>query len=446
MAKQSFPRGVVLIIGAWNYPFQLVLLPLIGAIAAGNCAVVKPSEVSESATKWLMRFVAPVLDTERIVFVEGGAQETTVLLNHRWDFIFYTGNAAVARIIMSAASKFLTPVSLELGGKCPAIFDDLSTNDLHSSPSLSAPLNGTKSTQNSNSSPSSSIGSFGSNSFTKTAIKRLLMGKFLNVGQTCVAPDFCLIPKSFEKEFIQLVQQTLTQFFGCNPRQSAHLARIVNSRHFLRLKRLIESTSSGSIVIGGSMDENDLWIDPTIVKIDLSAEDIISKSLGEKGKENSFSLPPLLTEEIFGPILPFIVYEDASQIPALVNLICQQPLALYVFSQNSDFSRRIINATRSGSVSINETVSHASFRDLPFGGVGSSGIGQYYGKSSFDLFSHTRPILQRDLVPDAPLRFPPHSDHSRELISRLQPYSMPAKIAPAISTTSRKIYQFVAKL
>lgn len=441
----SYPRGVVFIIGAWNYPFQLVLLPLIGAIAAGNCIVVKPSEVSESATQWLMQFVAPVLDSKRIAFVEGGPQETTVLLKQKWDFIFYTGNATVGRLVSTAAANFLTPVALELGGKCPAIFDDLTT---------SSPTSGTGSASyttissaGSNDSSSSTSSSSSSDHFSKTAIRRLLMGKFLNVGQTCVAPDYCIIPAAFEAKFVELVKDTLLEFFGQDPRQSQHLARIVNRRHFGRLKSLVSSLGpSDKIVVGGSMEEADLWIEPTLIRMGSDVSTILhTKDSPNKVSDSTAALAPLLTEEIFGPILPYVVYDRVSDLAPVVQLISHEPLALYIFSRNRGFSRSIINSTRSGSVSVNEAVSQASFRDLPFGGVGSSGSGQYYGKRTFDLFSHSRPILQRDLVPDAPLRYPPYSDQSLSVISHLQPYSLPASVTPAISSSTRRLHDLIRK-
>lgn len=402
------------IIGAWNYPFQLVLLPLIGAIAAGNCIVVKPSEVSESSTKWLMQFVAPVLDAKRIVFVEGGVKETTILLQQKWDFIFYTGNASVGRIVATAAANFLTPVTLELGGKCPAIFD----------------------------------GSIFPTSFAKTAVKRLIMGKFLNMGQTCVAPDYCLIPASFESIFVSLVKEVLFEFFGPkDPRFSPYLARIVNRKHFLRLKNLLASLSSDDkILVGGNMEEADLWIEPTLVRVGWDANSILKlQNSDKKSQTDSTSLGPILTEEIFGPILPFVVYDDASQLAPLVQLISHEPLALYIFSTNQDFSKNLIKSTRSGSIGINEVVSQASFRDLPFGGVGSSGTGQYYGKRTFDLFSHSRPILQREPVPDAPIRFPPYNETDLKLIANLQPYSLPAAVTPIISSSTRRLHDFLRR-
>lgn len=392
-----------------------------------------------------MQFVAPVLDSKRIVFVEGGPQETTTLLKQKWDFIFYTGNATVGRIVSTAAANHLTPVALELGGKCPAIFDDLHTS---SSTSFSSPNADTSKPLPGNNHASSSLTpSSPSDSFSKTAIRRLLMGKFLNVGQTCVAPDYCLVPAAFEAKFVQLVGETLLEFFGKDPRQSKHLARIVNRRHFGRLKSLLGSVGpSDRIIVGGTMEEADLWIEPTLVRMGSSARTILQSSEDKKNtSETASALAPLLTEEIFGPILPYVVYDSIADLAPFVQLISHEPLALYIFSRNRAFSRGLINSTRSGSVSVNEAVSQASFRDLPFGGVGSSGSGQYYGKRTFDLFSHSRPILQRELVPDAPLRYPPYSDQSLSVISHLQPYSLPAAITPALSSSTRRIHDLIRK-
>lgn len=404
--------------------------------------MVKPSEVSESATKWLLQFVAPVLDSKRILFVEGGANETSQLLKQKWDFIFYTGNATVGRIVATAASQFLTPVALELGGKCPAIFDNIDSSSSSATPASKLSSSGAKSSSSSHSSNESSLPGF-----AKIAVMRLLMGKFMNMGQTCVAPDYCLIPASFETTFVQLVQETLLAFFGQDPRTSSHLARLINRRHFTRVKSLLTGLGpKDKVMHGGSMEENDLWIEPTLVRIGQDASDILAtQDAKNKSKEVSPALSPLLTEEIFGPILPYVIYDSPSQIPLLVQTISHEPLALYIFSRDRAFARNVINATRSGSVSINEAVSQASFRDLPFGGVGSSGSGQYYGKRTFDLFSHSRPILQRDLVPDAPLRYPPYSDQSLSIISNLQPYSLPASVTPAVSSSARKLHDLIRK-
>ena len=432
------PRGVVLIIGAWNYPFQLVLLPLIGAIAAGNCAVVKPSEVSEEVFKWMVKVLAPRLDPQRIIFVSGGVKETTELLSQKWDYIFYTGNGTVGKIVMEAAAKNLTPLTLELGGKCPVIIDDLSSDGGMFMP---GPCSGVEEGKvfgisfrpSLTSNPISCV-----DSCLNTCVKRIVMGKFLNMGQTCVAPDYVILPSSLERSFINALQHVLLQFYGADTKQSEHLSRIINQKQYERLALLLKSASQdANIVIGGKDDINDLWIEPTIVKVLLPHQVSPMKKSTERRKS---SLHPLLTQEIFGPILPYVTYNDPSEIVPLVNRISEQPLALYVFSTRKVFLHAIVPHTRSGAVSINECVSHASFRDLPFGGTGSSGFGQYYGKRTFKLFSHHLPVLKRTLsTPDPSIRYPPYSKNDLKTIYRLQPLSLPAKLTPIISKVSDKI-------
>lgn len=381
----SSARGVVLIIGPWNYPFQLVLLPLIGAIAAGNCVVIKPSEVAVHTSKWLTNVVGGVLDRQRIKFIPGGVKETTLLLKQRWDYIFYTGNPTVGKIVMTAAAVHLTPVTLELGGKSPVIFDKCNLN---------------------------------------VSVRRLVMGKFLNMGQTCVAPDYVFIPEELEAEFVTVFKNTLMEFFGDDLQRSPDLSRIINKHHVARLKGLLSAEPSSSILLGGRVDEQDLWVEPTLVKPQSGA--------------------PLLTEEIFGPILPIIIYKDLRSVISHINRL-GQPLALYIFSDDSAFVDRIVQNTRSGAVVINETVSHASFRDLPFGGVGSSGFGRYYGKYSFDTFSHERPIVWRPTWKDPALRFPPYNDSSISIITRLARYTMPSMSTVGVTTAVAAASLFAAR-
>lgn len=265
-----------------------------------------------------------------------------------------------------------------------------------------------------------------------------MMGKFLNMGQTCVAPDFLILPSSLEQDFIETAKRVLIEFYTSKPKESEHLSRIINQRHFERLHSLLKSANhDAKIVLGGASDSNDLWIEPTIVKVIQMEKTTPSKRFGG---EKISTLHPLLTQEIFGPILPYVTYKDAAEIVPLVNRISEQPLALYVFSTQKTFLRSIVSQTRSGAVSINECVSHASFRDLPFGGTGSSGFGQYYGKKTFKLFSHLRPILTRTLsTPDPSLRYPPHSERDLSIISKLQPLTVPAKLTPILSKVSDKI-------
>lgn len=379
---------MVLIIGPWNYPFQLVLLPLIGAVAAGNCVVIKPSEVAPHVARWLADVIGSVLDRERIKFVLGGVKEITALLSQRWDYIFYTGNPTVGKIVMTAAAAHLTPVTLELGGKSPVIFDSSENLDL------------------------------------EVSVRRLVMGKFLNMGQTCVAPDHVFIPEKMEVRFVQIFKEVLWEFFGDKPQTSPELSRIINKHHLMRLKAMLAAESPGAVLMGGQVDEADLFCSPTLVKARLGG--------------------PLMTQEIFGPILPLVTYTNIKEVIQTINNQ-GQPLALYIFSTNFEFVDFIVKNTRSGAVAINETVSHASFRDLPFGGVGSSGFGKYYGKYTFDTFSHDRSILWRPLWKDPSLRFPPYSSSSLSIIRRLQRYSLPTLEKVGMVTTVAGLSFFAAK-
>lgn len=399
----------------------------------------KPSEVSEEVMRWMMNVMAPRLDTRRIVFVNGGVKETTELLRQKWDYIFYTGNGTVGKVILDAAAKTLTPVTLELGGKCPVVIDNLASDGGTSLKRSRGPIGSIERLKLVFLTSFRSLYPLcSSESSLNTGVKRILMGKFLNMGQTCVAPDYLILPASLEQAFVETAKSVLTEFYGPQPKQSEHLSRIINHRHFSRLGLLLKSASQdATIVVGGQSDSKDLWIEPTIVKVLLPHQVTPSKKAGE-GKISS--LHPLLSQEIFGPILPYVTYDDVTQIVPLVNQISEQPLALYVYSSRKRFLDDIVPRTRSGAVSINECVSHASFRDLPFGGTGSSGFGQYYGKKSFTLFSHLRPILKRSLsTPDPSMRYPPHSPKELRVISRLQPFSLHAKLNPILSKVSDKL-------
>lgn len=313
-----------MIIGPWNYPLQLVILPLVGAIAAGNCVVIKPSEISSHVSNWLFTNLNQYLDSKRIIVIEGGIEETNRLLQQKWDYIFYTGNLNVGKIVMKAASEFLTPLTLELGGKCPVIVSsDVDMN---------------------------------------LVCKRVALGKFMNMGQTCVSPDHIFVPHEKLDQFIEEMKNTLIEFFGSNPQNSKDLSRIINKydflqffiltifqrNHLFRLKSLI-SQHKNSIVLGGQFDEDDLYLAPTLI-----LEPNINSSL--------------VSDEIFGPILPIFTYKE--DIKPVISQINEkgQPLSIYIFCKDLKFADYIINHTRSGSVSINETVVQATCRDLPFGG------------------------------------------------------------------------------
>lgn len=338
--------GVALIIGAWNYPFQLTLAPLVGAIAAGNCALLKPSELAPASAALMADLVGRYLDTDAIAVVEGGANVAAALLEQRFDIIFYTGGERVGRIVMTAAAAHLCPVVLELGGKNPCIVDE--TADL------------------------------------AVAARRIAWGRFLNAGQICVAPDHILVAASVEQALIQHLGQALKEFFGPDPRSSPDFGRIVNDAHFERLSRMLDD---GHAVIGGQTDRAMRYIAPTVLT-------------------NVTSDSAVMTEEIFGPILPIIAYRDLAERLARIRSR-PAPLALYAFTGDSAVADHIIAATQSGTVAVNDTVVFMANPALPFGGVGSSGMGSCHGKYSFDAFSRPRAILKRGFALDSSLRYPP---------------------------------------
>jgi len=335
------PKGVVLLIGPWNFPIELVLHPLVSAIAAGNCVVIKPSEVSSNCAVLIERLINKYLDTSCIKVVQGAVAETTALLKEHWDHIFYTGNGHVGRIVLKAAAEHLTPVTLELGGKSPVIVDK------------SAKM--------------------------KSVIERVSTAKFsMNVGQICVAPDYVVIHKDREQEFIQGMKQHIENLFGKDVKQSPHFGRIINANHVRRIGGLLSETQ-GEVVVGGmdTIDADSKFIPPTIVK---------DAQLGE----------PLLTEEIFGPVLPVVTTTSIEDAVEKVNHICDQPLALYVFSEDKSATEYVLGNTTSGGACINTSLEHLLNHNLPFGGVGSSGYGSYHGKAGFDEFTHRRSVLHQD--------------------------------------------------
>ncbi|KAK3792234.1 hypothetical protein RRG08_035989 [Elysia crispata] len=348
---QKEPLGVALIIGAWNYPVQLTLLPLIGAIAAGNCCIIKPSELSPKTAEFLQEYIPKYLDNDCIKVVNGGVPETTALLKERFDIILYTGNSNVAKIVMEAASKFLTPVILELGGKSPVFIDR--------------------------------------NTDLNVVARRLSWGKFLNAGQTCVAPDYVMCPKEVQDELVSSVKTAIDEFFTKDPKSSDSYGRIVNSRHFGRLQKLLEGTKP---VIGGDSDEKERFISPTVVT-DVQFTDNI------------------MQEEIFGPLLPIITVKDHNEAIEVINSR-EKPLALYVFTNNKSVREDIRQKTSSGAFVVNDTVLHGGLCSLPFGGVGNSGMGAYHGKHSFDAFSHSKAVLEKSLGMESAnsIRYPPYTE------------------------------------
>jgi len=346
------PLGVGLIIGAWNYPIQLVLSPLIAAISGGNAAVLKPSEVSPASAAALAELVPQYLDRDAISVVTGGVEETTTLLEQHWDHIFFTGGTSIGRIVMTAAAKNLTPVVLELGGKSPAIVD------------ASADL--------------------------KVAARRIAHGRWLNAGQTCTAPDYVLVTKTVAPAFLDQLKAALLDFYGPDPQHSPDFGRIVSVRHFDRVKRLLDA---GTVHHGGGHDRADLYIAPTILT-DVPAD------------------APVLQEEIFGPILPVIEVDGIDRAIAHVNAR-PHPLGLYVFAGDAAVAERILAETSSGDAAVNDCAVQPIVRELPFGGVGNSGMGKYHGEWGFRAYTNARGVLRRGTGLDPSLRYPPYSRNSR---------------------------------
>jgi len=348
-SAQTYPEplGVVLIIGPWNYPFHLVISPLVGAIAAGNCAIIKPSELAPHTSSLMARIFSQHFPPELIKVIEGDVETSQKLLAEKFDHIFFTGSTSVGKIVMSAAAKYLTPVTLELGGKSPCIVDE----DIH----------------------------------LENTVKRIIWGKFLNAGQTCIAPDYLLVNTKIKADLLASLQKWLKQFYGENPIHCPDYGRIIHQKHFYRLTNLLKC---GQVVIGSEVKLEELYIAPTIIT-NVSWDD------------------PVMSEEIFGPILPIVEYEDISVAIALINSR-PKPLALYLFTQNQSLQQRILQETSSGGVCINDTIMQFGLSSLPFGGVGDSGIGSYHGKKSFDTFSHEKSVLQNSWWWDLNWRYPPY--------------------------------------
>jgi aldehyde dehydrogenase (NAD+) len=342
----SEPLGVVLIIGPWNYPFTLNLLPLIGAIASGNCAVVKPSEFAPHTSKLIAEIISKHFPLEYIAVIEGDVEVSQKLLQEKFDHIFFTGGTATGKIIMAAAAKYLTPVTLELGGKSPCIVD----KDID----------------------------------LEVAARRIAWGKFYNAGQTCVAPDYVLIHQEIKAEFLKAVEKCIQEFYGENPKNSPDYGRIINQKQFSRVANLIQ----GDILCGGETNADELYISPTVID-NISWEDAI------------------MQDEIFAPILPVIEYRDINDVIDKINLR-PKPLALYLFSKNKNLQQKILCETSSGGVCINDVLKQTSGSTLAFGGVGDSGIGSYHGKASFDTFSHYKSVVTRPFFLDAKILYAPY--------------------------------------
>ncbi len=352
------PLGVVLVIAPWNYPIQLLLVPAAGAIAAGNAVVMKPSEVSAATSTVLARLVPKYLDQKAITLVEGGVPETTALLAEHFDHIFYTGNGSVGRIVMAAAANNLTPVTLELGGKSPVIIDD--SANIH------------------------------------VAARRIAWGKWLNAGQTCVAPDYILVNEKVRQPFLDELGKAINDFFGADPQTSESYGRIVSPRHFDRLKSLM---TGGKVIIGGETNAESRYVAPTVLAdVDMNSA--------------------LMNEEIFGPLLPVLSINSTKQ---AIEFIAARPhpLALYVFAENKSVVKEVLAKTTAGGVTVNGTLMHLTSPHLPFGGIGESGMGGYHGKSGVRLFQHMKPVLSRGTKLDPSLAYPPYTDKKAKLFRKL---------------------------
>lgn len=347
------PYGVALIIAPFNYPVQLVFEPLLGAISGGNCIVVKPSEFTPHVSLVLEKLVAETFDSAFIAVVQGEQQETTWLLESKFDFIFFTGSTKVGSIVMQAAAKQLIPVALELGGKSPTIIHKTANIDV--------------------------------------AAKRIMWGKYINNGQTCVAPDYILVDETVKDNFLQACQSALTSFYGVDIKQSEDYSRIVSDRHFNRLVSMIEHDRE-QIILGGSYDSRTRYIEPTFI---------------EGGSVREPVPVEAMNDEVFGPILTVISYKDEKDVIPFVKKY-NKPLALYIFSEDDSFNNAILENISFGGGCINDTLSHVIHRELPFGGVGPSGLGSYHGQHSFDLFSHKKSVLSRTSKVETGLLFPPY--------------------------------------
>lgn len=348
------PKGNVLIISPWNYPFQLVMAPLAGALAAGNTAVIKPSEFSSNTEKLIAKIIRANFDESEIAVVTGGVEETQALLQLPWDHIFFTGSTNVGKIVMRAAAEHLSPVTLELGGKSPTV--------------IAADAN------------------------IKLAAKRIAWGKFINAGQTCIAPDYVLVHQSVRSKFRDELDKNILAFFGSNPVESSFYGKIISERHFERLQEMMPEKELAN--------KTERYIPPTF--IELSINDAHTS----------------MDEEIFGPILPIITYNDNHEVFEFIKKR-PRPLALYVFCSNRNLQKRFETETHSGGLVFNDVIMHIANPELPFGGIGESGMGSYHGKFSIECFSHKKPVHKASTSIDIPLRYPPYKDWAKKLVNWL---------------------------
>ncbi len=341
------PYGKTLIMAPWNYPFQLCFSPLIGSLSAGNTVIIKPSEFAPNSANLFEKMINNNFPKGYIHIINGDIKISQTLLEKKYDYIFYTGSTSIGKIVMTKAAKHLTPVTLELGGKSPCIVDNEGNLDLYA--------------------------------------KRIVWGKLLNAGQTCVAPDYLLVHKDIKENIIKYLIKYIEKFYGKNPINNNEYVKIINEKHF---NRLINLFNDGEIIYGGQYNLDKLYIAPTLID-KITWEDSI------------------MQEEIFGPILPIIEYEDLDEIIKIINNK-PKPLALYFFSSNKEKIQKVINNISFGGGAINDTIMHLTNPHLPFGGVGSSGMGSYHGKKSFDTFTHYKSIIKRSDIVDPNFRYPPY--------------------------------------
>ena len=341
------PYGNTLIITPWNYPFQLSLTPLIGAVAAGNTVVIKPSELAPNTSSVLRELIETVFPQNLVSVIEGDAETAKYLLDKKWDYIFFTGSTRIGKIIAEKAAKNLTPITLELGGKSPCVVD--SGIDIN-----------------------------------KVA-KRIISGKFVNCGQTCIAPDYVIVNNHVKDELISMLKKNIISTFGNSPIESDSYGRIINTNNLQRLKKILNNQN---IEFGGKIDEENLYVEPTlIIDPDVNSE--------------------IMKDEIFGPILPILSYENENDLEKILHAN-QSPLAFYIFSKNQKFIDKLINSYKFGGCVVNDTLIHYVNPNLPFGGIGPSGMGSYRGKFSFDTFTHYKPVLEKKSMIDLPFRYGPY--------------------------------------
>ncbi len=353
--RSPHPYGVTLIMSPWNYPVMLTFCPLIGAIASGNTCILKPSDYSHYTSEVIKKIIVETYEEKYISVVTGGREENQTLLDQKFDYIFFTGGKIVGKIVMEKASKHLTPFSLELGGKSPCIVDETAN--------------------------------------LKVAARRIAFGKYLNTGQTCVAPDYLYIHESVKDEFLGYFKKAVKDTFGEEPLKSPNLGKIINQKHFERLNGLIDGQE---ILIGGVSDSKTLKITPTVLD---------NVNLNNK----------IMEDEIFGPILPVLTYRSIDEVVNYVNSK-PNPLAFYLFTTNKNYERKMLSHCNFGGGCINDTVMHVASDSLPFGGVGESGMGSYHGKASFETFSHYRSILRKENWLDVPVRYAPYTSFKEKII------------------------------